>query len=167
MEGSRECQTTKPSKSRHGKFYKATIIQCSSLWCVCVCVGQVSQLPGCTLTWSRMAAFYRSGHRSHTHESVYRELLATLLKGVKNTQIALLIISIQHLYTHTLTHQKLLIDEKSCYMFGRAKELCDFPLPHQSCSREHAALVYHKHLNRPFLIDLGSSESHDTHMTLT
>ena len=54
--------------------------------------------------------------------------------------------------------QKLLIDEKPCYMFGRAKDVCDFPLPHQSCSRQHAALVYHKHLNRPFLIDLGSSE---------
>lgn len=53
--------------------------------------------------------------------------------------------------------QKLLIDEKPCYIFGRAKDLCDFPLPHQSCSRQHAALVYHKHLNRPFLIDLGST----------
>ncbi len=54
--------------------------------------------------------------------------------------------------------QKLLIDEKPCYVFGRVKELCDFPLQHQSCSRQHAALVYHKHLKRPFLIDLGSSE---------
>ena len=54
--------------------------------------------------------------------------------------------------------QKLLIDEKPCYMFGGAKDVCDFPLPHQSCSRQHAALVYHKHLHRPFLIDLGSSE---------
>ncbi|CAI8039451.1 Nuclear inhibitor of protein phosphatase 1 [Geodia barretti] len=53
--------------------------------------------------------------------------------------------------------QKLLIDEKPCYMFGRAKDVCDFPLPHQSCSRQHAALVYHKHLHRPFLIDLGST----------
>ena len=61
-----------------------------------------------------------------------------------------------HYYCYSL--QKLLIDEKPCYIFGRAKDICDFPLPHQSCSRQHAALVYHKHLNRPFLIDLGSSE---------
>ena len=53
--------------------------------------------------------------------------------------------------------QKLLLDEKSCYIFGRNKE-CDFPLQHASCSRQHAALVYHKHLKRPFLIDLGSSK---------
>ena len=43
-------------------------------------------------------------------------------------------------------------------MFGRNKDSCDFPLPHQSCSRQHAALVYHKHLKRPFLMDLGSSK---------
>ena len=54
--------------------------------------------------------------------------------------------------------QKLLVDEKRCYLFGRDKDSCDFPLQHQSCSRQHAALVYHKHLNRPFLIDLGSSK---------
>ena len=57
-----------------------------------------------------------------------------------------------------LSLQKLLVDEKRCYLFGRDKDSCDFPLQHQSCSRQHAALVYHKHLNRPFLIDLGSSE---------
>ena len=27
----------------------------------------------------------------------------------------------------------------------------------QSCSRVHAALVHHKHLNRAFLVDLGST----------
>ena len=51
-----------------------------------------------------------------------------------------------------------MIDEKKCYFFGRNKQLCDFSIDHQSCSRVHAALVWHKHLNRPFLIDLGSSK---------
>ena len=54
--------------------------------------------------------------------------------------------------------QKLLIDEKSYYLFGRNKDVCDFVLEHQSVSRVHAALVYHKHLDRPFLVDLGSSK---------
>ena len=54
--------------------------------------------------------------------------------------------------------QKLMIDEKKCYFFGRNKQLCDFRIDHASCSRVHAALVWHKHLTRPFLIDLGSSE---------
>lgn len=58
--------------------------------------------------------------------------------------------------------QKLLLDEKSYYIFGRNRESCDFPLQHQSCSRQHAVLVYHKHLKRPFLIDLGSSKYYDT-----
>lgn len=52
--------------------------------------------------------------------------------------------------------QKLIIDEKSCYFFGRNRQLCDFPVEHQSCSRVHAVLVWHKFLNRAFLIDLGS-----------
>lgn len=52
--------------------------------------------------------------------------------------------------------QKLLIDEKDYYLFGRNRDVCDFPLQHQSCSRVHAALVHHKNLNRPFLIDLGA-----------
>ncbi|XP_003383524.1 PREDICTED: nuclear inhibitor of protein phosphatase 1-like [Amphimedon queenslandica] len=53
--------------------------------------------------------------------------------------------------------QKLLIDDKEYYLFGRNTDVCDFPLHHQSCSRVHAALVHHKYLNRPFLIDLGSA----------
>ncbi|THD29089.1 Nuclear inhibitor of protein phosphatase [Fasciola hepatica] len=52
--------------------------------------------------------------------------------------------------------QKLIIDEKSCYFFGRNKQLCDFAVEHQSCSRVHAVLVWHKFLSRAFLIDLGS-----------
>ncbi|TGZ67323.1 hypothetical protein CRM22_004869 [Opisthorchis felineus] len=52
--------------------------------------------------------------------------------------------------------QKLIIDEKGCYFFGRNRQLCDFPVEHQSCSRVHAVLVWHKLLNRAFLIDLGS-----------
>ena len=54
--------------------------------------------------------------------------------------------------------QKLMIDEKKCYLFGRNKIACDFSIDHGSCSRVHAALVWHKHLNRPFLIDLASGE---------
>ena len=54
--------------------------------------------------------------------------------------------------------QKLIIDQKSCYLFGRNKEACDFSLEHTSCSRVHAALVFHRHLNRSFLIDLKSSK---------
>jgi len=50
-----------------------------------------------------------------------------------------------------------MIDEKKCYFFGRNKQLCDFCIDHASSSRVHAALVWHKHLNRPFIIDLGSS----------
>lgn len=53
--------------------------------------------------------------------------------------------------------QKLMIDEKKCYLFGRNPDLNDFVIDHQSCSRVHSALVYHKHLQRAFLIDLGST----------
>ncbi|CAG7834644.1 unnamed protein product [Allacma fusca] len=53
--------------------------------------------------------------------------------------------------------QKLMIDEKKCYLFGRNPQLNDFCIDHASCSRIHAALVYHKHLDRSFLIDLGST----------
>lgn len=51
-----------------------------------------------------------------------------------------------------------MIDEKKCYFFGRNKQLCDFCIDHQSTSRVHAALIWHKHLNRPFIVDLGSSK---------
>lgn len=53
--------------------------------------------------------------------------------------------------------QKLMIDEKNCYFFGRNKDTVDFVTDHASCSRVHAALVWHKHLNRTFIIDLGSA----------
>ncbi|XP_015672077.1 nuclear inhibitor of protein phosphatase 1 [Protobothrops mucrosquamatus] len=53
--------------------------------------------------------------------------------------------------------EKLIIDEKKYYLFGRNPDLCDFTIDHQSCSRVHAALVYHKHLKRVFLIDLNST----------
>ncbi|XP_058808852.1 nuclear inhibitor of protein phosphatase 1 [Phymastichus coffea] len=53
--------------------------------------------------------------------------------------------------------QKLMVDEKKCYLFGRNQQLNDFCIDHASCSRVHAALVYHKHLNRAFLVDLGST----------
>lgn len=54
--------------------------------------------------------------------------------------------------------QKLMIDDKKCYLFGRNPHLNDFCIDHSSCSRVHAALVYHKHLNISYLVDLGSSK---------
>ncbi|KAG4073155.1 hypothetical protein HA402_002544 [Bradysia odoriphaga] len=53
--------------------------------------------------------------------------------------------------------QKLMIDEKKCYLFGRNPQLNDFCIDHSSCSRVHAAYVYHKHLNISYLVDLGST----------
>lgn len=53
--------------------------------------------------------------------------------------------------------QKLMIDDKRCYLFGRNSQLNDFCIDHSSCSRVHSALVYHKHLSRAFLVDLGST----------
>ncbi|KAJ8405106.1 hypothetical protein AAFF_G00330270 [Aldrovandia affinis] len=58
--------------------------------------------------------------------------------------------------------EKLIIDEKKYYLFGRNPDMCDFTIDHQSCSRVHAALVYHKHLKRLFLIDLNST--HGTYL---
>jgi len=53
--------------------------------------------------------------------------------------------------------QKLMIDEKRCYLFGRNSQMNDFTIDHNSCSRVHSALVYHKNLSRCFLVDLGST----------
>ncbi|XP_077283866.1 nuclear inhibitor of protein phosphatase 1 [Arctopsyche grandis] len=53
--------------------------------------------------------------------------------------------------------QKLMLDEKRCYLFGRNPQMNDFCIDHASCSRVHAAFVYHKHLNKAFLVDLGST----------
>ena len=54
--------------------------------------------------------------------------------------------------------QKLMVDEKSYYLFGRNPQMTDFPIDHGSCSRVHAALLWHKSLDRSFLVDLGSSK---------
>uniref|UniRef100_A0A182Q7B0 FHA domain-containing protein n=1 Tax=Anopheles farauti TaxID=69004 RepID=A0A182Q7B0_9DIPT len=53
--------------------------------------------------------------------------------------------------------QKLMIDEKRCYLFGRNPQMNDFCIDHASCSRVHAAFVYHKHLHIAYLVDLGST----------
>uniref|UniRef100_A0A1A9ZYM3 FHA domain-containing protein n=1 Tax=Glossina pallidipes TaxID=7398 RepID=A0A1A9ZYM3_GLOPL len=53
--------------------------------------------------------------------------------------------------------QKLMVDEKKCYFFGRNAQMNDFCIDHASCSRVHAAFVYHKHLNIAYLVDLGST----------
>ncbi|OAF66891.1 hypothetical protein A3Q56_05390 [Intoshia linei] len=52
---------------------------------------------------------------------------------------------------------KIIIDSKKCYFFGRNKEMCDFHTYHSSCSRIHAALVWHSKVKKPFLMDLGST----------
>ena len=52
--------------------------------------------------------------------------------------------------------EKLIIDEKKCFYFGRNSDSCDFLTEHASCSRVHAVLMYHKHLKRMFVMDLGS-----------
>ena len=62
-------------------------------------------------------------------------------------------------FVYYIPLQKLIIDEKKYYLFGRNPDMCDFTIDHQSCSRVHSALVYHRHLKRVFLIDLNSSES--------
>jgi len=54
--------------------------------------------------------------------------------------------------------QKLMVDEKRCYLFGRNSQMNDFCIDHASCSRVHSAFVYHKHLNIAYLVDLGSSK---------
>ncbi|KAI1722100.1 FHA domain-containing protein [Ditylenchus destructor] len=53
--------------------------------------------------------------------------------------------------------QKLLVDEKGVYYFGRNPTLCDFVVEHASCSRVHAVLLYHKSLKKFAIVDLDSS----------
>ncbi|XP_065843422.1 nuclear inhibitor of protein phosphatase 1-like [Oscarella lobularis] len=53
--------------------------------------------------------------------------------------------------------EKILIDDKIGYFFGRNKDVCDVVIDHASCSRVHALLLYHKHVKRSFIVDLDSS----------
>lgn len=53
--------------------------------------------------------------------------------------------------------EKQMIDEKPFYLFGRNADIVDIAVEHASCSRYHAALVYHKILKRSFIIDLKST----------
>ncbi|CAD5209623.1 unnamed protein product [Bursaphelenchus xylophilus] len=53
--------------------------------------------------------------------------------------------------------QKLLIDEKGSYYFGRNPNQCDFTIEHASASRVHAVLLYHKVLSKFSIVDLESS----------
>ena len=52
---------------------------------------------------------------------------------------------------------KMMVDEKNAYFFGRNPLYCDFPIDHASCSRVHAVLLFHKNLNKSFLVDLNSA----------
>ncbi|CBY23611.1 unnamed protein product [Oikopleura dioica] len=53
--------------------------------------------------------------------------------------------------------EKLLIDQKKFYLFGRNADMCDFVAGHASISRAHCALTYHKILKKSFIIDLKSA----------
>lgn len=53
--------------------------------------------------------------------------------------------------------QKLLIDDKKAYYFGRNNKQVDFAVEHASCSRVHALLLYHGLLKRFAVIDMDSS----------
>ncbi|CAD6186315.1 unnamed protein product [Caenorhabditis auriculariae] len=53
--------------------------------------------------------------------------------------------------------QKLMIDEKHAYYFGRNNKQVDFAVEHASCSRVHALLLYHGVLKRFALVDMESS----------
>ena len=52
---------------------------------------------------------------------------------------------------------KLLLDDKLYFLIGRHSKQCNFVLDHASVSRFHSVVLYHKHLKRIFLIDLGST----------
>ncbi|KAL7675428.1 hypothetical protein ACOME3_001688 [Neoechinorhynchus agilis] len=53
--------------------------------------------------------------------------------------------------------RKFIMDEKGCYLFGRNADICDVHIDHSSGSRVHAAILWHKTLDRAFLVDLGST----------
>uniref|UniRef100_A0A1I7T4I1 FHA domain-containing protein n=1 Tax=Caenorhabditis tropicalis TaxID=1561998 RepID=A0A1I7T4I1_9PELO len=53
--------------------------------------------------------------------------------------------------------QKLLIDDKKAYYFGRNNKQVDFAVEHASCSRVHALLLFHGLLQRFALVDMDSS----------
>lgn len=53
--------------------------------------------------------------------------------------------------------EKFILDGKTHFFFGRQKEYIDFTIDHNSCSRAHAVIVYHKQLQRMFIVDLGST----------
>jgi len=53
--------------------------------------------------------------------------------------------------------EKFIVDGKTHFYFGRQRDYIDFTIDHTSCSRVHAVMVYHKNLQRMFLVDLGST----------
>uniref|UniRef100_A0A1I7YJP3 FHA domain-containing protein n=1 Tax=Steinernema glaseri TaxID=37863 RepID=A0A1I7YJP3_9BILA len=53
--------------------------------------------------------------------------------------------------------QKVMIDERNVYYFGRNPKLSDIVAEHSSISRVHAALIYHRNLKRFALVDMGSA----------
>uniref|UniRef100_A0AC35TGU7 FHA domain-containing protein n=1 Tax=Rhabditophanes sp. KR3021 TaxID=114890 RepID=A0AC35TGU7_9BILA len=53
--------------------------------------------------------------------------------------------------------EKVMIDEKNVYVFGRDPVQADIPIEHASCSRAHAILLYHDILKKSALVDLNST----------
>lgn len=139
--------------------------------CACLGVHQILSVSAldqlcCTLGWF-MAALLQNGARAtlvlrfklfsgERHCKVmtqrHRDVADCQQKIPASASVYLRLIK-------ALSFQKLIIDEKKFYLFGRNPDWCDFTIDHQSCSRVHAALVYHKHLKRVFLIDLNSSKT--------
>jgi nuclear inhibitor of protein phosphatase 1 len=54
--------------------------------------------------------------------------------------------------------QKLMVDDKRCYLFGRNKQFNNFVILHRPHSCAHITLIYNKNLNRAILTDLGIRE---------
>jgi smad nuclear-interacting protein 1 len=62
-----------------------------------------------------------------------------------------------------------MIYRKSCYIFGRDRQVVDVPTDHPSCSKQHAAIQFReveiedkstgmmKRVVKPYIIDLGST----------
>mmetsp|Transcript_23139 Transcript_23139/g.32041 ORF Transcript_23139/g.32041 Transcript_23139/m.32041 type:complete len:253 (-) Transcript_23139:71-829(-) len=56
----------------------------------------------------------------------------------------------------SLDSDEFSLEDKSFYLFGRNKEMCDFVIEHSSVSRTHCAIVHHEN-KRLYLIDLCST----------
>lgn len=64
--------------------------------------------------------------------------------------------------------EPLRIHSRSCFMIGRDEKVCDLPIAHPSCSKQHAVIQYRlrevvdaegnaRSVIKPYLMDLGST----------